>query len=297
MDCPKCGAAQEDGREECVACGIIFARWLDRQQFPPVAPPNPVETVHTGPSISRPALIAGVIAFVLFGVIWTAWRRSAREKPPAADILDQINQDEVRQRQHPGEEAGQPLPGQTTAPSTFPSDLGEPAVRDLIERCAYFEQKVTIEIPKTFERSQYASMADRYPALAASAKEHLIEFEPAIDTDSASPARSALAKPTDTITVRLTAPAYSKVDIVDRGDSYEFGIGRRRIDSITTARWPSVSEGSVGFHWSYEKKTVNDLAGDRRDRSCGASMQRTTAGWAIAQVWINHGNNRLVIYP
>jgi len=30
MDCPRCHATQEDGLEECRACGVVFARWRPR---------------------------------------------------------------------------------------------------------------------------------------------------------------------------------------------------------------------------------------------------------------------------
>lgn len=37
MKCPKCGTDQPDGRDECLACGIVFARYQSR---PPSAQPS-----------------------------------------------------------------------------------------------------------------------------------------------------------------------------------------------------------------------------------------------------------------
>lgn len=37
MDCPKCGYPQDSTNSECPNCGIVFAKWRDRQTAPPPA--------------------------------------------------------------------------------------------------------------------------------------------------------------------------------------------------------------------------------------------------------------------
>jgi hypothetical protein len=40
VNCPRCGAAQIEGLEECGACGVVFARFRPRPLPPPAEPPE-----------------------------------------------------------------------------------------------------------------------------------------------------------------------------------------------------------------------------------------------------------------
>lgn len=48
MECPKCGFEQEATNPECIACGVIFSRFQERQEAGFVAPAG--DTLYSGPA-------------------------------------------------------------------------------------------------------------------------------------------------------------------------------------------------------------------------------------------------------
>src|SRR5687767_9595710 len=78
MTCPKCGAASEEGRVECSACGIIFARWRPAEPKLLRAEPKqlPVEPRGSSTAIEwrNPLVISIAVVLVLCGLMWAANR-------------------------------------------------------------------------------------------------------------------------------------------------------------------------------------------------------------------------------
>lgn len=284
MDCPKCGAANADGSEECASCGIIFARWQARpvrtfsgQQQPLVEP----EKTTTLP----PWMVFAALAIVLVvGLVWTGRQRAARAKLNPDDILNDINVKGMAQRNRLAQEAAkaraQALAAQmAAAPKTeLPDDVNEAAVIALLEQCSFFQQPVTVPVPKEFRSSSYRSVNAIYPALDAATREQLVEINPPVETSS----------PNDTIHVWLTNYAGSKVDVADGGDgTYRFGVGRRRIVSIAPVATAPASdkELSISFDWKYERPVGLAIAPDGVAHKGWANLQRGAGGWTLTGAW------------
>jgi hypothetical protein len=296
MNCPKCGAVQDAAREDCSSCGIIFARWQPRRErTAPGFTPAPVEPQQTSSGVPPSVVIAVAVVILIFGLVWTSHNRAAREKSKGDDILNQINVEGLKKREQLQQEAAAARRAEArTAHATllsgeahpsYPPDLDETAVRKIIEGCSYFQDRVTVEIPKQFQVNLYGSLLDRYPSLPAAAFEHLIEFDPPFDIEHASRRLSNPAQPGETIKINLAPFTHRKIDVTDTADAYQFVLGRRRVDTITSISKTSDSTVGIGFNWKYEESEGNAL--DRAERSCGADLQRTSSGWAAAHIWRN----------
>ena len=100
----------------------------------------------------------------------------------------------------------------------------------MIEACSFFQERIKVDVPRQFQAGLYSLTLQNYPAMTAAIAEHLIEFDPP-SFNSAMNARYLPnpANPCDTITVKVTPAAYSKVDVSEDPTAYHFGLGRRRI--------------------------------------------------------------------
>lgn len=67
MHCPKCGADLRDTAAECPRCGIIVAKYLEREE--PL--PRQIQPETSGPETSMPAVVGRAIFLGLL-VVWTA---------------------------------------------------------------------------------------------------------------------------------------------------------------------------------------------------------------------------------
>ena len=108
------------------------------------------------------------------------------------DILNEINVAGLKKRAQMQQEGATARRAEARATlvsgeahPSYPSDLDEAAVRKIIEGCSYFQDRVTVEIPKQFQVNMYSWILDRYPSLPAAALEHLIEFDPPFDIEHA----------------------------------------------------------------------------------------------------------------
>ena len=293
MNCPKCGAVQDAAREDCSSCGIIFARWQERpRRTAPGFTPTPPESPQTSTGVPPSVVIAGAVIVLIFGLVWTSHSRATREKAKGDDILNEINVAGLKKRAQMQQEGATARRAEARATlvsgeahPSYPSDLDEAAVRKIIEGCSYFQDRVTVEIPKQFQVNMYSWILDRYPSLPAAALEHLIEFDPPFDSEHAGHRVPNPAQPGDTIKINLAPFTHRKIDVTDTADAYQFVLGRRRIDTMTSISRTSDSTVAILFNWKYEDGEGNAL--DRAERSCGANLQRTSNGWAATQVWRN----------
>ncbi len=289
MNCPKCGVVAAAGAEECAACGVVFSRWRERPLRPslsntplPSAPPAPVEQQR----IPAPLIIAGVIVFVVVGLLWTAHRRAARASEPGdvTAMLDDINNKGQAERDRRRNEAAKGLRAEeheraqaaaaaAKAASQLPPTITEADVRALIERDAFFQENVLMSVPKAFDAPQYPSVAQKYPALPGALHEELIEFEPPFDP------KFPHVNPQQ-IQVHVPSTAFYKVAMInDRADTYEIDVGRRRLDALTVE---SAGDFKIeaGFSYTYEHAVGKALLPQMK-RSGHASLTRGAEGWRI----------------
>jgi len=291
MECPKCGANQDAGREECSACGIVFARWQPRR---PTLSTTPVEPAAPSSSIPVPLIIVGAFILVVVGLMWTRHHQAARANVNPDDILNEINNKGSNLRRQLREEQAAIHRAQARAAMTanaitpkLPADLDEAQIAGLIQSCSYFSDRVTVDIPKKFQVNIYRFTLDRYPALPVAEAEHLIEFDPpTFSSSSASRYLPNPAYPGDTVNVKVVPYAYSKVDVSEGDDVYHFGLGRRRIE-ITRTTPTSESAVNVGFTWGFDNNAGASLAPEREDRNGAAEIQKTASGWSLMRMWRN----------
>lgn len=294
MDCPKCGANQDAGREECSACGIVFARWQPRQVRRPTLSSTPVEPPAPSSSVPVPLVIVGAVILVIVGLMWTSHHQAARAKVNPDDILNEINNKGSNLRRQLREEQVAIQRAQARASMTanaitpkLPSDLDETQIAGLIESCSYFSDRITVDVPKKFQVNTYGFTLHDYPALPMAAVEHLIEFDPpSFNPSNAARYAPNPAYPGDWVTVKIVPYAYSKVDVSEGDNVYHFGLGRRRI-SITRATPTSESAVNVGFTWGFDNNAGASLAPEREDRSGAAEIQKTVSGWSVMKIWRN----------
>jgi hypothetical protein len=294
MECPKCGAQQDAGREECSACGIVFARWQPRQVRRPTLPSTPVEPPAPSSSMPMPLVFAGIFIVVVAGLVWTNHHQAARAKVNPDDILNEINNKGSNLRRQLREEQASIHRAQARAAMTaeaitpkLPADLDESQITGLIQSCSYFSDRITVDVPKKFQVNIYGFTVHDYPALPMAAVEHLIEFDPpSFNPSNAARYAPNPAYPGDTITVKIVPYAYSKVDVSEGDNVYHFGLGRRRI-SITRATVTSESAVNVSFTWGFDNNAGASLAPEREDRNGAAEIQKTMGGWSLMRMWRN----------
>jgi hypothetical protein len=298
MECPKCGAKQDAGREECSSCGIVFARWQPRQPRKPTLSSTPVDPPAPSSSIPVPLIIVAAFIVVVVGLVWTRHHQAARAKVNPDDILNEINNKGSNLRRQLREEQAAMQRAQARAAMTasavtqkLPADLDESQIAGLIQGCSYFSDRVTVDIPKKFQVNIYRFTLDRYPALPMAEAEHLIEFDPpTFSSSSASRYLPNPAYPGDTVNVKVVPYAYSKVDVSEGDDVYHFGLGRRRIE-ITRVTLTSESAVNVGFSWGFDNNAGANLAPEREDRKGAAEIQKTVSGWSVMKIWRNSRNS------
>jgi len=88
MKCPSCGAAYDDGAApECPACGLIFAKWRERQEKEKLEALAALQTFETAPQPApnpwRRRVIAGaVVAAWLLILSYFVTRRPRAARAP-----------------------------------------------------------------------------------------------------------------------------------------------------------------------------------------------------------------------
>jgi hypothetical protein len=305
MECPKCGAAQGAGRDECSACGIVFSRWQPRQvRRPTLSSSTPVQPpASSGGGIPMPFILVGIVFVVIFGLMWTKHVREQRAKFNPDDMLNEINNKGSNLRRQLREEQAAIARAQNRASMTaaavtpkLPSDIDEERLKNMFEECNYFRDSVVVDIPKKFQPNIYRLILDRYPATSMAAVEHLIEFDPPFNAGEAARHLPNPAYPGDMITVKLTPYAYQKVDVREDDDVYHFGLGRRKVE-ITRTTLISESKISAEFTWTLEQSAGANLSPEGEGRSGAAEFQRTAGGWSMVRAFRNTHNSYTNICP
>lgn len=254
MQCPKCGVEQSAGGAECVSCGVVFARFREAQERATLArksvsQPIPVAD-ETTTAVPRTLVIAALVIFIGFGILWTAKRRQARAKFDAASagsaMLDEINNRGLKERQRLENEAQRVramretggFPATSPAAPKRPPGFGEREAKLALEKCTGFTQSQTARIPKTYPQFSRDYYLGEYPALAAAEQEKVVHVE-AVDGVH-----------------RLSIDSYthSRMNISETDDHYIFDLGRRRVLTIHDLTG-SADEASVRFIYTYGNRT------------------------------------------
>src|SRR5579872_3381720 len=226
MQCPKCGSSQPVTNKECPSCGIIFDRWQPRaprrttaSSTPVPPPPRDADPESASPAISNSLVAAVLVVIVIIGFIWTKHSRDARANASGSvdETINQINNAGTKLRsdlQNRGKRGGNVVHASMMSPdSRLPPGLDEDKIRDIIESCSFFQTEANVEIPKQIDAHSY-SLGLNGSALAIALRDHLIEFDPPIDSNLPNG---------EPVNVKVTQYASAKVLVSDNGASYRFG--------------------------------------------------------------------------
>jgi hypothetical protein len=88
MKCPSCGAQAGDGAAECPSCGLIFAKWLERQEKEKREAVEALKRLEAPPAGAPPrnpwigrGIAGAVVAVWLAGLVLFAVHHRRRAKP------------------------------------------------------------------------------------------------------------------------------------------------------------------------------------------------------------------------
>lgn len=167
-----------------------------------------------------------------------------------------------------------PAPPVSTVPpirdrGSSPPGLSESDVWTMLERCSFFQETKTFDIPRSFEQEAYEVIAFRYPALLIAEKRGLVVVD-------------RPRKRSEPITVTVTPIAYSTVNVDEEREMIHFNAGRRRIDTLWVVQRQSDSEASIGFTWKYEKPEGLELDGSPAHAGA-VIVQRDGNEWTVAR--------------
>ena len=272
MICPRCGASDQQG-DECRACGIVFARWRPREAKPPAPPRPPAAAPAARPPVNyRLAGIAVAAVIVIIGVIW-----AATTGPDGADT------------QATGSGGDASRPGTEIGTSADANEISDDQIKALIEECAFFQERLTVTLPKSVSAGL---MRLEDPRLTLAANMGIVEFDPPFDAADASRYLPNPASPGQPSEVRLgpNAPADA---ISDLGDSFELDLGRRRVEALSGVQ-RSADKIGLFYRWTIEQPDLRYFAPDHDDFMGGAELRRTADGWK-ARVWRNTPTSALIL--
>lgn len=292
MDCPKCGASQDDGRDECASCGVVFARWRaaqERAQLRVGAPPQTAPESERG--IPAWAAIVALIVVVGLGVMWTVRRREARASHDPSKELDakvnainnRINASRVREAQDAARSSvaaqeariaqmHSEMADLPPAPAPWPSGLDESSARSMIQRCSGFTNLHEISIPKSFRRQDRVVMIRDVAPLEPAVRAGFLE----------------LVDEGDFTYVRVLGPGWTGLQAVDAGDSYKISGGRRVVKNVRLGI-AGASTVEVWFTWNYDRMDARDLFGTREEPHGNAHFARTGSSWRAVRGSIGSG--------
>ena len=248
MDCPKCGIAQDDGREDCVSCGIVFERFREAQErallrrIPQVNVPMP--SASEGIGVSRWIIFAALLLVAIFGVFWTKSRREARAnrdlRKEGMERLNEINRkgNIERERLHKEQESARKMAAAMTEapkPERRPVGLDEAGAKKLIEQCFAFQERTSIKLPKVHG----GNYSESYPVFAAALELRVVER-------------------TGNDPKLWPGPGAGGLNMMDRGEEYEIPLGLRRVQEITQLTG-DIDHAEARFRWGYEGRVAAEL--------------------------------------
>lgn len=294
MDCPKCGASQDEQSDECVSCGVVFARWRAAQERARMQVGPPPQMAPEGER-GIPAWMA-VVALVLvvgLGLMWTVRRREARANHDPSKDLDaqvnainkRINATRVRQAQDAAvssvasqEARVRQMQAETAdlapaAPARWPPGLDESSVRSMIQGCSGFTDSREISIPKSFRRDDLAVVMRDVPPLGPAVRAGFLE----------------LVDDGDLTHVRVLGPGWTGLQVVDGGDSYRISGGRPVLKNVNL-RLADASSAEVWFTWNYDRMDARDLLGTRDEPTGNVYVAKTATSWRAFRGSIGSGS-------
>jgi len=300
MQCPKCGADQPDDREECVSCGIVFSRWRSAEQRRVEMPPPRVESAPPPRSEGLPVwmVVAGVVFFVLFGIVWTAKRHAARANAdPAAELthqLDEINQAGMERRKQLATERENALRAEradearqapvATSGDTVPSDLDLDAVKNQLLLCSFFKDEIEEGLPKSFDEGFYGLMIERYPIFSAAARDQLIVFAPPLQTPVSTWSRSATGR---VITVLFTAAGNKLLPKDTGGSEYSTNLGHRTFDHFGPVRVFGTKVVRIPITWTYQLPIASALLATEPMSGRADVIRDASGSWKLTSVSVD----------
>lgn len=207
MNCPKCGAVNQEGRAECSACGVVFARWRPREpRLPIAAAPTPRAA---GTSIRSPInlwVIVPVAATLLFfGMLFAS---SGRRSESAGQATKTVQ----------ASAGGAPASREAAVPGPTRS-IQDDEIRRLIEECIFFQERLVVRIPKSISPGTMR-LIDEEGAIALAANMGIVELDPPFDVSSARRHLPNPANPGPPSTVR-PGPNASGVPISSIGSEFQ----------------------------------------------------------------------------
>lgn len=270
--CPRCGAPDQRGTE-CGACGIVFARWRPREARP--ATPRPAAATPAKPPFNVLVVVPLAAVILLVGVLWA----SSRMRSEASESGAAVEGAAVESAAVASEPRG--VRGSEAA-------LSDADIRELIERCDYFQERLTVTLPKSVS-SNLMRLED--PRLRLAVNMGLLELDPGFDADAASRHIPDPSNPGRSSTLRLGPNATSAIS--DFGDSFQIDLGRRRVEQISGVQ-RSPDKIGLFYRWTVEEPKLLYFAPDHQELGGGAELRRSGARWK-ARVWRNTGRGALIL--
>jgi hypothetical protein len=290
VDCPKCGMSQDDGREECASCGIIFDRWQRAQDEAELrrraAESVPLEIEEEGLRVSK-WIIAIVLAFIfIFGTIWTVRRREARAKVDLAAIgkahINKLNNDGLKMRQRLQDEAQRaqqmrydqeqatPVQGNTRIAAPRQFSLKEEDVMSALFPCSDFLESRSILLPKEYNSDDRDTVFETYPELFNAQRSRL------------------LFTTTEGSMVRHSVGVTGGIMILERDDHFEVLLGAKRVQAVKEMTGDA-DRVHATFTWSYDQRVAAEVLLGIREEKGEAQFLRQNGVWRMTHATISDG--------
>ncbi len=281
MDCPKCGVTQDDGREECVSCGIVFARWHAAQARRITHTNVRVESPADGVGVSRGVILIAVFLMIIFGALWTKFRRDARAnrdlRKEGMAMLNDINKKgnkERRRLQAENEQAQKMAAAMTERPRQLPRPIGmeEADATRLIEQCAGFTERASIKFPRVYYDG--AESSESYPTLGRALQLRIVE-----------------KMNRDGQVMLYPGPGVGGLTVLTRGDEYEIELGTRNVQEVTQLSG-GVDRAEARFRWMWEGRVAAETLLHTGDTYTGvAEFLKQNGAWRVtaATLWRENG--------
>jgi hypothetical protein len=298
MICPKCGHSENEEREECGACGVVFARWraveerrrtpdgkgtVDKRWFQSgtaLAIRTTAERLYDRrASILTPQRITAlaVLLIVVIGVGGLVRNRAARatKKATHAAVIAGMSKDVGHEALEAQRRAAKPVKGRL--------DLSTEAALQMIGRCEAFTLDTSINLPGSFYENHYGQMIARYPALVIAEREGLVEFDPALPAEHRSDPLPPHWAPR-LIRVQMTVSGNFDMRYARGSDLIEVNLGGRRVLRLTDLRGDA-RRAEADYDWEF-MEPVAEKFGPRRGRG-SATFVKAGASWRIKDVSIH----------
>jgi hypothetical protein len=161
----------------------------------------------------------------------------------------------------------------------------EDVIRQQIESCSFFQEDLTLTLPKSVSPGLMRLSAESYPGLVLAANMGLVAFDPPFDASNAARYLPDPTRPGQASVVTLTG-ASAGLPIYDSGDVYRMDLGRRRIETITNLH-RSGNQLTAVYRWTVEPEALINFAPESQFRQGGATFVLSGGEWSMKSVWIN----------